>query len=806
MGVDENTPAVPNTTIILDAFREPLWENDKRFTVLQGGGGSGKAVPADAKVITPHGYKLMKDIQVGDYVCDTHGGVTKVLNKYHPPTTQMYKLKFEDGREAIACKDHQWSCWVAKNAKKKSKQNILTTEEMYIMFSQVRRIAIPVSDATYHTKKNLIIDPYLLGLLLGDGYCGDRYCQLTTDDEEVADWLITNGYSHTGYSKNNTTAKTYRICNITKSQMDLTEISGKHAWEKRIPTEYLYSSIHDRYELLRGLLDTDGTVSKSGQISFCTTSKQLAEDVSQLVRSLGGKATTSIKQPHYKDTNGNIINGRLAYNLYIRFKDASTPVFKIKRKQDRVKPYDGGRYDMRLRLESIEPISYEGDIYCITVDAGDSLYQVEDYVVTHNSHAICQYLCYLFLTYDDVIIAVIRESMPILKKTVYMGDPSIVRTLRDWNVPVDDWWNKTDTTITNPHNKSEIRFIGLDSSEKIKSQNWNYCWLEEATELTLEKWSQCNTRMRRPNKHGPDRMIISYNPINIYNWVIQQFVVNPSPYIKENTFVHFSNFLDNPFLPKEAIISMMDTAEKDENYYWTYVIGKPGIPVGQIYTNFKFSPRDGLYEEDPNGGEPIEIIPPWDKELENIEPYYGIDFGYVDPMVVTEFKEYKDTIYVRCRYYETNRTTRDLIEFLREIGVTANHMLYCDSAEQDRIHELAQAGFCPNNATKDIHAGIMYMKGKNVVVDSTGKLGECARNEIQGYMWDKDKDDPRILLDKPAKDQQDHFCDTVRYGPFTKHLRDTEFSTVPLDMGDGNSGRKSSADILKEMSKLISKY
>ena len=151
------------------------------------------------------------------------------------------------------------------------------------------------------------------------------------------------------------------------------------------------------------------------------------------------------------------------------------------------------------------------------------------------SHAICQYLCYLFMTYDDIIIAVVRESMPILKKTVYMGDPSIVRTLRDWNVPVDDWWNKTDTTIINPFNKSEFRFIGLDSSEKIKSQNWNYCWIEEATELTLEKWSQCNTRMRRPNKHGPDRMIISYNPINIYNWVIQQFVVNPSPYIKENT-------------------------------------------------------------------------------------------------------------------------------------------------------------------------------------------------------------------------------------------------------------------------------
>ena len=374
------------------------------------------------------------------------------------------------------------------------------------------------------------------------------------------------------------------------------------------------------------------------------------------------------------------------------------------------------------------------------------------------SFSVCQYLCYLFMTYDDVIIAVIRESMPILKKTVYFGDPSIIRTLRDWNVPVDDWWNKTDTTIVNPHNKSEFRFIGLDSSEKIKSQNWNYCWLEEATELTLEKWSQCNTRMRRPNKHGPDRMIITYNPINIYNWVIQQFVVNPSPYIKENTFVHFSNFLDNPFLPKEAIISMMDTAEKDENYYWTYVIGKPGIPVGQIYTNFKFSPRDGLYEDNPDGGDPIEIIPPWDKELENVEPYYGIDWGYVDPTVIVEVREYKGKYYVRNLFYEPKYTTNQIVEKLRELGVDSNHMIYCDSAEQDRITQLGQEGFCPNNASKDIHAGITFLKGLDIVVDSTGKYGEIARNEVQGYMWDKDKDDPRILLDKPAKDQQDHFC------------------------------------------------
>ena len=235
------------------------------------------------------------------------------------------------------------------------------------------------------------------------------------------------------------------------------------------------------------------------------------------------------------------------------------------------------------------------------------------------SRSICQRLCYLFLNQDDIIIAVVRASMPILKKSVYLGDPSIVRTLRDWNVPVDDCMNKSEATIVNPINKSEIRFIGLDSAEKIKSQNWNYCWIEEATELTMEKWSQCNT------------------PINVFNWVIQLFVVAPSKYISENSLVHFSNFMDNPFLPKDAIISMFDTAEKDENYYWTYVVGKPGVPIGQIYPSFKLTYKDGIYDEDEDGNL-VCIQEPWPEGVWDVEPYYGIDFGYVDEMAVTEIK------------------------------------------------------------------------------------------------------------------------------------------------------------------------
>ena len=143
------------------------------------------------------------------------------------------------------------------------------------------------------------------------------------------------------------------------------------------------------------------------------------------------------------------------------------------------------------------------------------------------SYSICQRICYMFMTMEDMQFAIIRGTMPALKKTVYMGDPSIVRMLSSWGVPMDKWLNKTDAVITNPHNRSQITFIGLSDPERIKSANLNYIWIEEATELNVTKWRQLNTRQRRYNPYGPNQMFVSYNPISYYNWAVQTFVMNP---------------------------------------------------------------------------------------------------------------------------------------------------------------------------------------------------------------------------------------------------------------------------------------
>lgn len=94
---------------ILDHFKESLWQSeDKRYIVEQGGAGSGKAVPLDTKVITPDGYKLMKDIKIGDFVCNTYGSVSRVVNKWDNTSRRIYTFEFEDGRTIRCADNHQW--------------------------------------------------------------------------------------------------------------------------------------------------------------------------------------------------------------------------------------------------------------------------------------------------------------------------------------------------------------------------------------------------------------------------------------------------------------------------------------------------------------------------------------------------------------------------------------------------------------------------------------------------------------------------------------------------------------------------
>lgn len=174
----------------------------------------------------------------------------------------------------------------------------------------------------------------------------------------------------------------------------------KKAWDKFVPDDYKYSSVQDRIDILRGLLDTDGSCRKrSGdQVSFYTTSHRLANDVIEIVRSLGGKARLRSRD-RTKEENRKIIARRISYEVSITMPKQINP-FYLKRKADR---FDGKNVS-HLEIISIEKIGHE-EVQCIKVDNPEHLYLTDDFIVTHNTadEKLHPYMLPIYDTLDELV-------------------------------------------------------------------------------------------------------------------------------------------------------------------------------------------------------------------------------------------------------------------------------------------------------------------------------------------------------------------------------------------------------------------
>lgn len=160
-------------------------------------------------------------------------------------------------------------------------------------------------------------------------------------------------------------------------------LSKKKAWDKFIPNQYKYqSSIEDRIALLQGLMDTDGTIKKNGEAMYCTTSKQLALDVIEIVNSLGGRAILRSRNRIGKSSiyNGKTITTkRISYEFNISLPSEINP-FYLSRKANR----HHCSYIYNSKIESIEYVG-EKEVQCILIDNPEHLYVTNDYIVTHNT-------------------------------------------------------------------------------------------------------------------------------------------------------------------------------------------------------------------------------------------------------------------------------------------------------------------------------------------------------------------------------------------------------------------------------------
>lgn len=394
-------------------------QDDKAIVVINGRTGFGKALHNDSLVQTPTGWVRIGDIKVEDEVISRDGSVTKVTGVYPQGVKQLNKITFWDGRTSICCDEHLWKIFDAKYSKWKVCD---TTELKRLQERKQLRTYIPLALPYDGGDKNLPIDPYLFGALLGDGgFSILNECSFTNNDTYVVE-KVNNKLKEIGLKltpKSKRTSFEYRV-----ASEKISEDTGRRSFfniindlklqclsiEKHIPDVFLEGSIEQRLELLRGLMDTDGDVVKGGTAVYNTSSEKLALGVQRLVWSLGGIARITSRVPTYKYL-GEKKEGNVSYRVSIRIPNPES-IVTLPRKLERLSNDNQYATKLKLRIKSIEQIE-EGAATCISVDHPDKLFITNDHIVTHNT--VVAIMAFVELGYR-VVITVLPRYVPIWVK------------------------------------------------------------------------------------------------------------------------------------------------------------------------------------------------------------------------------------------------------------------------------------------------------------------------------------------------------------------------------------------------------
>jgi replicative DNA helicase len=364
----------------------------------------GKALRSTEPVLTPGGWTPIGDLNVGDKVIASDGTVTDVTGVYPQGERELFTVTFDDGTSIDADANHRWSVGTDNDNTRGNAWRVMTTAQLMeggIRDSMDRlRWRTPVVKPIRHAALDLPIDPYLLGVLLGDGCFSDHGIGLSKKgDPEVlercarglpAGIAIRRQAGATGERGGFrlTGERTGGRPNPLIESLRGVGLMGHGSHEKFIPAEYLLGSIEQRLSLMQGLLDTDGTVGKDGRhLSYCSTSKRLMDGFVEIVHSLGGTSRITTKTPTYTH-NGERRTGRLAYTANICLPEDIKPFF-CERKAARFVPRTCRR--PTRKIVAIQPTT-PGDATCITVAHESHLFVTRGYVLTHNSSFVLEML------------------------------------------------------------------------------------------------------------------------------------------------------------------------------------------------------------------------------------------------------------------------------------------------------------------------------------------------------------------------------------------------------------------------------
>jgi len=346
-------------------------------------------------------------------------------------------------------------------------------------------------------------------------------------------------------------------------------------------------------------------------------------------------------------------------------------------------------------------------------------------------------------------ILILRKWGEVVRESVIVPYSAMIRA---WGYPWDEKFHKTERRLI--LGESRVVFGGLDNVEKYKGTNWDYIWIEEATDITADDFNQLNLRLGRDSENA--KVILTFNPVDANHWIVQRFVKTTQP----KTIVHHSTYLDNyKFLSSAFVSELENLINVDENFYRVYALGEPGVLQNLIYSNWTVAPLpENQYE--------------WQCA--------GLDFGFNNPTALVYVCQKVDFFYVEERLYESHLTNADLIDWLKQ-----NHEsripIYADSAEPQRIEEIRRAGFSVIPADKSVKDGIDYVQAQRLMISP---VSQNLIKEIRGYKW---KEKNGVVFDEPVK-VHDHVLDSLRYALKTHYGQGTGVIIPKEWVGFGGTG------------------
>jgi hypothetical protein len=406
--------------VLVDDFRNPIPTGIKGLDEIMDGGlskgelavilapfGVGKAQPLSSKILTPDGWVTMGDVKIGDKVIGRDGKPTKVIGVFPQGKRPIFSIKFNDGTQTLCDSEHLWAVNTINQRNRKTKKDgkiiYLEPDNSFKVMKTIDMIdsvkvwggkrlnyKIPNVSPVEFDKKDLEIDPYLLGVILGDG-CITSNNQphfVTKDDEIVSE--VSKIYDKISISQQNREVEKEINGELVLIKRSLIKVSllgvkesliklglyGTNSSTKFIPKDYLYSSVSDRVSLLQGLVDTDGYIDNH-RIEISTVSKDLSKGIKEIILSLGGRVFISEKLGKY---DGKIC--KKYYRISFSFPNNGITPSRLRRKLDKFK--NRIKYSDNKFIKSIDYYGEE-EAKCIMVENDEHLYVTDDYIVTHNT-------------------------------------------------------------------------------------------------------------------------------------------------------------------------------------------------------------------------------------------------------------------------------------------------------------------------------------------------------------------------------------------------------------------------------------